>query len=247
VSPAPPFCPLGGVELFDMNFYLTSELIQWLMRRGVLVRNIPVAIEDSNLFDLIEYSRETLRSINLSHSQISDDLLAAFLGECPRLTSIDLRSCHQLTDRGIQSLVAQKKNLRQLNLGGCGRLTADSIRAISESCPELQELNLSSLQSITDKEVVLLISGCPYLLKLNLSSTAITTDSVSAVISAYPHLMSLIITRCPRVANRGAVLLMRSVFYRQIMSSDPGLQLVGTLQLGNACSAGPPPSFGLIH
>jgi hypothetical protein len=229
---------LKGLELLEMNFYLTSELMQWLMRRGVLVRNIPLAIENSNLFDLIEYSRETLRSINLSHSRISDDLLLAFLTNCPRLTSIDLRSCPRLTDQGIQSFLAHKSNLRHLNLAGCDRLTAVSIQAIAESCPELQELNLSCLQSVTDTEVAQVISGCRHLLKLNLSSTAITADSVTAVINAYPGLLSLNILRCPRVAGRG-ILLMRSLYYRQIMSPDPVLQLNGTLQLSFACSTGP--------
>jgi hypothetical protein len=233
-------CAISGLELLDINFYLSPELIHWIMARGVLVKDIPIANDSTHLLDLIEYSQHSLRSINLSHTRIVEDVLIAFLNECSNLVSINLRSCSELTDGGVQSLCEAKRNLQNLNISKCPQLTSGSIVAIAECCPQLQDLNISSLHFVSDEEVKWILQGCSKLRKINLSSTKITNASVEAAIQSCPQLQSMSFLHCERVTNEAFRLLISQVFYPLVLSSDPADQLLGTLQLGNFFATGAP-------
>lgn len=228
---------IEGLELFDINFYLTSDLIQWLMTRGVLIKSIPLSSSDANLLELINYSHSSLKSIDLSHSRLSDDLISAFLSMCPNLVSINFH-CSHLTDYGLRSLLEVKRNLQHLNLSGCTKITSDSLQILAQYGSALRNLNLSSLRWMTDAELLIILDGCPQIQDINVSSTYITIDSIVAIIQRYPMLNSLIFSGCARVTRDATKLLLRSVYSRQIMSKDPSIQLQGVLQLNNAFSSG---------
>lgn len=229
---------IDGLELFDINFYLTSDLIHWLISRGVLIKSIPGSTDDANLLELIDYSRNTLKSINLSHSRLSDEIMISSLAICPNLTSINFRACIRLTDHGLQVLLDCRRNIQQLNLSRCCLITRESTKILAEYGSELQDLNLSCLQWLGDEEVKALLEGCPHLQNINLSSTQITINSVIAIIQKYPNLKSLILTGCSRVSSDANKILLRSIYHRQIISEDPSDILLGVIQLNTAFSSG---------
>jgi F-box and leucine-rich repeat protein 14 len=64
------------------------------------------------------------------------------------LRCLDLGNCN-ITDAGLQSVVAQLQQLQHLNLSRCSKITVVGLQSIVALQP-LQHLDLSSCSKITD-------------------------------------------------------------------------------------------------
>ena len=74
--------------------------------------------KESALQSFIDFSKYyTIKVLNLSKTNITDEILKAILEKCPNLTNLNLSYCKDITDAGLA--VAQHcTNLTSLNLSG---------------------------------------------------------------------------------------------------------------------------------
>jgi Leucine Rich repeat len=69
-----------------------------------------------------------LRILNLSKTGITDAGLAYL--KTPRLTTLNIRKCTQITDKGLQSLL-ELPQLQAVHVIGCDQITAEGLRCLS--------------------------------------------------------------------------------------------------------------------
>lgn len=81
-----------------------------------------------------------LADISLVDSEISDNVLIE-LGKMKSLKKLNIRSCEDITDDGIEFLVCiNNSNLEYLDISYCNEITDDSVSTIREHCPNLHIL-----------------------------------------------------------------------------------------------------------
>ena len=77
--------------------------------------------------------------------------------ECPRLESLTLTFCENITDKGMEFLIKNCKNLKKLDLEGTKSLTSQFLCEIEKNLPKLCYINLTNCLNIgytSVKEVV---------------------------------------------------------------------------------------------
>ena len=101
---------------------------------------------------------------------VRDDWLrfVAQSGMFPRLTSIDLRRCYNITDAGVSALARGCPQLTSINLRCCYKMTDAGVSALAQGCPQLTSINLSGCRKMTDAGLSALARGCPQLTSINL-------------------------------------------------------------------------------
>ncbi|XP_065185239.1 F-box and leucine-rich repeat protein 13-like [Sycon ciliatum] len=160
--------------------------------------------------------------------KVSDAALMKILNRCrPFLVHLNVRSCDQLTPRGL-SAIGGCTNLQDLNMSECGEaLTAESLqkivagcrsllylnisychvtdaclRVLSRHCPNLQHLSLAGCVSFTSRGVRHLSSGngCHKVTYLDLSDCVqLTTEATWAIGKACPQLNTLVLNDMPQL------------------------------------------------
>jgi F-box/leucine-rich repeat protein 2/20 len=64
--------------------------------------------------------------------------LSRFESDCPKLTSLNLAHCRQVTDRGMTRIAESCPLLEDLEIMNCKELTKDSLLALSQGCRRLK-------------------------------------------------------------------------------------------------------------
>ncbi|DAZ97117.1 TPA: hypothetical protein N0F65_010440 [Lagenidium giganteum] len=136
----------------------------------------------------------TLRSLSLAHClQINDFCLLLLQPLVARgLQHLNLKACDQVSDKGIQHLlaVAQEQQhernhgdldddpfsfeLITLNLKDCCLVGDDALHAIGQTCGQLRKLNLKGLRRVSDSGITSIGKGCEVLEQIKLSGRFIT-------------------------------------------------------------------------
>ena len=111
-------------------------------------------INEAFFLQIIEQSGKTLKSLNLSNSQISGDKLVEYNGALSCLEKLELKGCRRLTDTGLQQILKLcGKTLISLNLSKC-QITDEGLLQIFKVCGKtLRYLNLAST-NVTGKSLV---------------------------------------------------------------------------------------------
>lgn len=164
------FSTISGVQLFDRHF----------SQRG--------------LFEII--SSHSIANIDLSSSKIDDGKLTELVKAHPRITGLDLSSCLQITDQGMEAL-AGLDNLRTLRAGGLIGVTAEGLKNIPTK--QLEYLDLGEPEGYTaapnvDDSVCKHISTAHQLKYLDLFSAKkgkISDAGIIALASSVSHLFLL--------------------------------------------------------
>ena len=149
----------------------------------------PGLVEDLNLSkrrdlssdDIVEIVTryKNLTSLDLSFTQITDAGLQAILAVCKKLQELDLTDTF-LTDAGLQAIVAGCPGLRMLGLSGM-QITDAGLQAIIAGCSGLQGLNLYRTQ-ITDVGLQAIFVGCPNLeLVIKPNGARMTKDEIEVL------------------------------------------------------------------
>ena len=132
-------------------------------------------ISDLGLFGISKVARQ-LQILNLSgcHRHISD-LGVRQLVHLHMLKWLSLAYCEEVTDFGIEGLVAGTKYLETLSLRGCYRTTDKAITVVSSELPHIHDLDLGHCYLVTDASVEQLLSmRC--LRRISLNDTAVSGD-----------------------------------------------------------------------
>ena len=129
------------------------------------------------------------RTILTFDDVIADDSVIALANRCPRLRSLGLYYCKNITDRAMYSLAHSKVNkrmwgsvkggndedgLRTLNISQCTALTPSAVQAVCDSFPSLH--TCSGRHS-------LIMSGCLSLTSVHCACAV----HAHRAISAFPH------------------------------------------------------------
>ena len=142
----------------------------------------------------LEKARKVEESVEALHFQFgaTDEQVQQVRIVCPNLKRLDLSSCEQITDAGIENLPF---GLKELDLSSCKQLTDEGIKNLPYG---LKKLNLASCEQITDAG----IKNLPYGLKeLDLSSCEQLTDAMLKNLP--PQLEVLELLNCDKLTEAG--------------------------------------------
>jgi len=158
---------------------------------GVFVRDLP-----------------NLKELNLSLCKdISDYSMQRIATSCKNLEVLDLAGCSKLTNASLMS-ISHLKYLRKLNLRSCRQI---SDRGIEHLCclycqqreVVIEELCLQDCQKLTDESLRHVSVGLPNLKKINLSFCISVTDTGMKSLARLPALANLNVRSCDNVSDIG--------------------------------------------
>jgi F-box/leucine-rich repeat protein 2/20 len=115
---------------------------------------------------------------------------------CPRLRSLNLRNCYQLSPTTVLAIAQSCPQLTQLTLSGCIQVDDRTLHAIAANISSLKELHISGCYLVTNQGSIF-FSHRKLIWLLGISSIA----------SGCKELESVNIDYCHYVSDRGIILL----------------------------------------
>jgi hypothetical protein len=130
-----------------------------------------------------------------SYNRLIDASVIVLAHGCPRLTSVNMRSCGSLTDVAVVALAKGCPLLTVVNLCQCDQVTDVGVLALAERCPLITEIDLSWCDLLTDAAVVALAKQCSRIKRVDFDFCYLLTDvGVIALAEHCEHCIS----RTPR-------------------------------------------------
>lgn len=119
------------------------------------------------------------------------------LNKFRQLIALDLTRCHQINDQDLLVILKACLGLRELSLEECRKISEKGFDAMSRQATRLTHLNLSRT-SIADNSLVEISSHCRSLISLDLTRCENVTDKgVLALVKQASSLKELTISQCP--------------------------------------------------
>lgn len=159
----------------------------------------------------IATSCRNLQSIDLQHTELSDDTLNALADCCPQLTSLNISNCHHFSQDAIIAVVMSCTALQSLDLFFTNNVTTQVLDALSQYCKNLEYLNLCHGEmAVCDISITNLVSKNPKLVALNLAHChTISDEAVTAIATHCTGLQFLDLTCCRRITDASLQVLMQ--------------------------------------
>eukprot|EP01039_Chlorochromonas_danica_P000703 gene703-762_t len=191
---------LSSSSFTSNNNNLNQTLQPEQKKLRVLIHSL-CKIDDGTLLadvDLRKYASESGQAITNSTVQ---ELCSIH----PRINSLNLSNCSQVTDVGLWALAKHCPGITKLILYGCGKISHVGIRSISLKCNHLVELDLSHCALIDDMALTVLAGGSWKIHRLSLQYCHPITDTGVAriAIGMNSHLQYLNLTGCPNIGEFG--------------------------------------------
>ncbi len=141
------------------------------------------------------------RDVDLNEtSPLVDSIISALGMCCPKLQTLDLRNCYNITDSGLESLKTLT-SLQTLDLFNCKKITDSGLEHL-KALTSLQTLNLLNCGKITDKGLEHL-KTLTSLQSLNLEDCYKITDRGLEHLKALTSLQSLDLFNCEKITDNG--------------------------------------------
>ena len=122
--------------------------------------------------------------------------IAAFRGNCPRLTVLDVDGCSRITGAGLCEVGRCCTLLTSLNLNGVSIRTDKHLLPLATGCPSLTALNLGYCDALTLRGVQTLAAGSS-LVSIDLYSCAQVDDAwLAALAATSPRLTAVNLGYC---------------------------------------------------
>jgi hypothetical protein len=150
-------------------------------------------LEHTDLISTIASHCAQLRNLYTCFGLTDHDLAALGAG-CPHLTTVEMMDA-EVTDDGIQK-VARNGALRTLCVEGCVELTDEGLQAVVAFCPLLESVDLSACDELTDATLIAIGQHCPNLRELNIVETDVTDEGLQAIAAGCPLLETLNASQC---------------------------------------------------
>ena len=161
-------------------------------------------LTDYGLMQFLQLCGSTLKSLNLSETNITGENLPEFKGTLPCLENLEMGSCEQLTNKGmlyILELCGSK--LRYLNISGT-EITGENMSGYKVKLPCLEKMNMRVCKQLTDYGLMKFLQLCGSTLKsLNLSETNITGENLTEFKGTLPCLENLNLRVCKLLTDYG--------------------------------------------
>lgn len=114
------------------------------------------------ILSLVRHSpRLTSVELSYAYNRLIDASVIILAQGCPRLTSIQLRSCGSVTDMSVVALARHCQFLTKVNFCQCDQVTDAGVIILAENCTRLTEIDFSWCDLLTDGAVVTLAKNCP--------------------------------------------------------------------------------------
>ncbi|CAM9789029.1 unnamed protein product [Ascophyllum nodosum] len=157
----------------------------------------------------------TLETVDISRTETTDGMLEIFAPRLFSLRTINMASCHQLTNLGVRALAKYcKGTLTSVDLSDCRGMNDEAVAYLGGAfgfgscCALLQSLSLADCKRISDAALSALAMGCRRLRYLNLSGCEkISTRGVNNIARGCSKMAVLNLHHCGRVHDGSLVSL----------------------------------------
>ncbi|KAJ3235732.1 anaphase-promoting complex subunit Hcn1 [Chytriomyces hyalinus] len=159
---------------------------------------------------MLQYLDETavpaiLTTVDLSpwHKKITDAVLLQILLFCGHaVRRLILKTCWQVTDKGLQSIAQCSPQIEILNLASVWDITDTGVAALARSASFLKALDLSNCRKLSDAAVLAVLSFARGVKMIHLSYCKNLTDAAMEH-ATWSGVRSLNLQRCTAVSDAG--------------------------------------------
>lgn len=214
--------PLRKIAILGCAGFNDAALVSLLAACSGTLHEIEIAdCQNVSRLSLVNLANTpNLTSISLSKTNMAgpatislDDALLSLADKCRNLSVFRLGFCPQLTDQGLENLLAfAGQTLTELDLRYSGRLTDAAAQAIGAHCASLRVLNLSWCPRITADGLLDLVQGCRSTLQsLSVAANPNIGDGVvESICVQCANLERIDLARCTAVSTMGASAMLRN-------------------------------------
>src|SRR4029077_20779541 len=160
---------------------------------------IDLKLSDAALQDLLRKHGDKLKCLNLGNRRIDDNQLLEFIGYCPNLQQLFIKS-DKISDKGLEHL-SKLAALQELRLEGCDQITDAGLEHLSKLAA-LQKLDLTGCKKIGDDGLEHL-SKLAALRELNLEGCDQIGDTGLEHLSKLAALQELNLAKCGQIGDAG--------------------------------------------
>ncbi|CAD5111084.1 unnamed protein product [Dimorphilus gyrociliatus] len=157
---------------------------------------------DADMEHLIINVPSQLRSVSLKQCNITDSGLEMLLAKLPSIYRLELVGCNELTEAGFWSSLTS--SVISLTVADCINFADDAVGAVSQLLPSLHEFNLQAYH-VTDAALAYFTSKQSNTLSvLRLTSCwELTNHAVVNIVQSLPNLTVLSLSGCSKITDDG--------------------------------------------
>lgn len=169
-------------------------------------------------------NRTQLESLDITQSSFDDECLMRILARCPKLRSLSIQYCTNITDKSVAFVFDACKNLECLNASKAHhdqkernenigpKISDNGLKNIFGNCQHFRKLDIRNNTAIGDTSICHLAKCCPNIEDLDLSMSKITDESVISLSRFSSRLRILDISRCCSITGASiSQLVMRCI------------------------------------
>jgi F-box and leucine-rich repeat protein GRR1 len=160
---------------------LEDDAVTALISEGASLRELRlvqcVRITDNAFLNLPSgITFDGLRVLDLTSCQeIQDVGVQRIVEAAPRLRNLVLNKCRRITDRAISAITRLGKNLHYIHLGHCSQITDAGLQQLIRQCNRIRYIDLANCTNLTDVSVTQL-AQLPRLKRVGLVKCGNITD-----------------------------------------------------------------------
>ncbi|KAF8341464.1 uncharacterized protein EI90DRAFT_2989251 [Cantharellus anzutake] len=146
--------------------------------------------------------------IDLSTASGSEEMPPLYLSyPFDHLRILDMTSCAQITDAGIEGILSNCPKIRHIVLAKCTLLTDESLASLGKLAKNLHYIHLGHVASITDRGVTQLAQVCPRIRYIDLACCSNLTDLSVSELASLPKLRRVGLVRLPNLTDNAVFAL----------------------------------------
>ncbi|XP_023343578.1 F-box/LRR-repeat protein 14 [Eurytemora carolleeae] len=167
-------------------------------------------LTNKGLLQILQLCGSTLRSLDISRTNITGENLSEYKGTLPCLENLNMSFCTQLTNKGLlQILQLCGSTLRSLDISRTN-ITGENLTEYKGTLPCLKNLNMELCRQLTNKGLLQILQLCGSTLRsLNIGLTNITGENLSEYKGTLPCLESLNMGNCKQLTNKGLLQILQ--------------------------------------
>ncbi|KAL9537820.1 hypothetical protein MBANPS3_011432 [Mucor bainieri] len=211
------------IEIDLTNCSITNAVLVAIFRHNRELRELRLSqadrstpqMDDTAFHSLQHHGYQQLRLVDLTGiARLSDVAIDTLVRAAPKIKSLVLNKCPQITDHGVLAIARLGRYLHFLHLGHCAQITDASIQRLAAACLRLRYLDLASCTNITDAAVAELAKHLPRLKRIGLVKCSRITDAAVHSLARHARIAGSIerihLSFCSRLSVRAITELLNA-------------------------------------